>query len=63
MADIILFRNMYIETLRIFCYMTFVQHTETNNIQTNVKWLGLQVKWLTITVNHETMLFHWYIRV
>ena len=64
MADILLFRNMYIKTLRIFCYMKFVQHTETNIKQTNVKWLGgLQVKWLTITVNNATILFHWYIRV
>ena len=47
----------------MFCYMKFVQHTETNNIQTKIKLLGLQVKWLSITVNHAIMMFHWYIRV
>ena len=36
----------------MFCCMKSMQHTETNNIQTNVKVLGLQVEWLTITVNH-----------
>ena len=40
-TDILLFRNMYIKTSRMFCYMKFVQHTETDNIQTNVKLLGL----------------------
>ena len=54
---------MYIKTLRMFCYMKFVQHTELNNIQTNIKLLGLQVKWLTITNNHAIMMFQWYIRV
>ena len=54
---------MYIKTLRTFCDMTFVQHTEINNIQTNVKLLGLHVKWFTITVNHAAMMFHFYIRV
>ena len=43
MADILLFRNMYMKTSRMFCYVKFVQHTETDNIQTNVKLLELYV--------------------
>ena len=40
MADTLLFLNIYIEISGMFCYVKFVQHTETNNIKNKSQAAG-----------------------
>ena len=63
MTDILLFQNMYIKAIQsVMLYQIFA--TFRNRQHAN-KYQAARIisECLTITVNHATKMFHWYIRV